>query len=154
MAGESLNDNIFAKFPLLSKIQTLSHKLLVKQTSIYHHCNWHAIKPICSDLQVILSSLLKTEDILLKTKDGCTFWSFIEKTSMKQDPKPRVCSNFRWTPQQRHLVARNGTNLGPVDLDSDISPWQWHLVAKNSTNLGPDDVSSDVPLVEASSGQE
>ena len=30
---------IFAKFPLLSKIQTLSHKLLVRQTSNHHHCN-------------------------------------------------------------------------------------------------------------------
>ena len=36
---------IFAKFPLLSKIKTLSHKLLVRQTSNHHHCNWHAQKP-------------------------------------------------------------------------------------------------------------
>ena len=33
---------IFAKFPLLSKIQTLSHKHLVRQTSNHHHCNWRA----------------------------------------------------------------------------------------------------------------
>ena len=45
----------FAKFPLLSKIQTLSHKLLVRQTS-YHHCDQHALKPNCRDFQVILSS--------------------------------------------------------------------------------------------------
>ena len=32
------------EFPLLSKIQTLSHKLLVRQTSNHHHCNWHAQK--------------------------------------------------------------------------------------------------------------
>ena len=32
----------FAKFPLLRKIQTLSHKLMVRQTSNHHHCNWHA----------------------------------------------------------------------------------------------------------------
>ena len=33
---------IFAKFPLLKKIQTLSHKHLVKQTSNHHNYNWHA----------------------------------------------------------------------------------------------------------------
>ena len=33
---------IFAKFPLLSEIQTISHKLLVSQTSIHQHCNQHA----------------------------------------------------------------------------------------------------------------
>ena len=46
----------FAKFPTLSKIQTLSHKLLVRQTSNHHHCNWHAEKPISRDFQVISSS--------------------------------------------------------------------------------------------------
>ena len=35
---------IFAKLPLLSKINTLSHKLLVRQTSNHHHCNCHAQK--------------------------------------------------------------------------------------------------------------
>ena len=30
---------IFAKFPLLSKIQTLSCEHLVRQTSNHHHCN-------------------------------------------------------------------------------------------------------------------
>ena len=39
--------------------------------------------------------LLKTEDIFLKTKDGCTFRPFIEKTSVKQDLKLQVCSNFQ-----------------------------------------------------------
>ena len=33
---------IFAKFPLLSKIQILSHKLLVRETSNHHQWNWHA----------------------------------------------------------------------------------------------------------------
>ena len=47
---------IFVKFPLLSKIQGLSHKLSVRQTSTHHHCNWHAQKPICWDFQVIWSS--------------------------------------------------------------------------------------------------
>ena len=41
---------------LLSEIQTLSHKLLVRQTFNHHHCDWHAQKPICKDFQVILSS--------------------------------------------------------------------------------------------------
>ena len=36
---------VFAKFPLLSKMQTLSHKLLVRQNSNNHHCNWPAQKP-------------------------------------------------------------------------------------------------------------
>ena len=45
--GEAQNEFFFfAKFPLLSKIQTLSHKLLVRQTSNHHHCNWHTQKPI------------------------------------------------------------------------------------------------------------
>ena len=59
---------IFAKFPLLSKIQTLSHKLLVKQTSNHHHCNQHARKPICWDFQVLLScsSWSKTTLYILK----------------------------------------------------------------------------------------
>ena len=47
---------IFPKFPLLSKIQTLSHQLLVRQTSNHHHCNWHAQKPTCRDFKVTLSS--------------------------------------------------------------------------------------------------
>ena len=36
---EAQNEVFFAKFPLLSKIQTLSHKLLVRQTFKHHHCN-------------------------------------------------------------------------------------------------------------------
>ena len=32
----------FAKFQLLSKIQTLSQKLFIRQTSNHHHCNQHA----------------------------------------------------------------------------------------------------------------
>ena len=46
---------IFAKLPLLSKIQTLYHKLLVRQTSNHHPYDWHAQKPICKDFQVIFS---------------------------------------------------------------------------------------------------
>ena len=46
----------FAKFPILSKIQTLYHKLLIKQTCNHHLCNWHAKKSRCGDFQVILSS--------------------------------------------------------------------------------------------------
>ena len=59
----------FAKFPLLNKIQTLSHKRLVRQTSNYHHCNWHAQKSICIDFQVILSnsSWSKQLSVFLRT---------------------------------------------------------------------------------------
>ena len=39
----------FAKFPLLSMIQTFSYKPLVRQTSNYHHCYWHAQNPICRE---------------------------------------------------------------------------------------------------------
>ena len=46
----------FAKFPFVSKIKTSTHKLLGRQTSNYHYCNWHAQKPIGRDFQVILSS--------------------------------------------------------------------------------------------------
>ena len=54
--GEAQNEVFLAKFPLLSKIQTLSEKMLVRQTSNHHHCNWHAKKPLCRDFQVILNS--------------------------------------------------------------------------------------------------
>ena len=47
---------IFAKFPLLNKIQTLSHKLFIRQTSNHQHCDQNAPKPNSRDFQVILSS--------------------------------------------------------------------------------------------------
>ena len=56
---------IFAKFPLLSKIQTLSHKLLVRQTSNHHHCNQHAQKPTSSDLEQFF--LVKNNFVYLLT---------------------------------------------------------------------------------------
>ena len=42
----------FAKFPLLSKIQTLSYKLFIWQTSNHHHCDRYAQKPTGKDFQV------------------------------------------------------------------------------------------------------
>ena len=57
------------KFPLLSRIQTLSHKLLVRQTSNHHHCNQHAQKPISRDFQVILSSLSSSKTTLCIFKE-------------------------------------------------------------------------------------
>ena len=60
---------IFAKFPLLSKKQTLSHKLLVRQTSNRHHWNWHSQKPICRDFQVISSSSSWSKTILCIFKE-------------------------------------------------------------------------------------
>ena len=59
---------MFAKFLLLSKIQTLAHMILVKQTSDHHHCKWHAQKSFCSDFQLILSSFF-----LIKNKFVCMF---------------------------------------------------------------------------------
>ena len=57
MRGEAQNKVFFcAKFPLLSEIQTLFHKLLLRQTSNHQHCDCHAQKLICRDFQVILSS--------------------------------------------------------------------------------------------------
>ena len=47
---------IFAKFSLLSKIQTLSHKLVVRHTSHEHHCNQHAQTPIRKHFPVISTS--------------------------------------------------------------------------------------------------
>ena len=44
-------------------------------------------------------------------------------------------------------MVKSGTNLGLVDLWSDIcptSPWQTHLMVKSGTNLGQVDLSSDV----------
>ena len=63
---------IIAKFPLLSKIQTLSHKHLVRQTSNNQHCNQHAQKHTCRDFQVILSSSSwsKTTLCIFKKKYG------------------------------------------------------------------------------------
>ena len=38
MEGKAQNElGFFAKFPRLSNMQTLSHKLLIRQTSNYHH---------------------------------------------------------------------------------------------------------------------
>ena len=50
-------------------------------------------------------------------------------------------------------MANNSTDLGPVDLSSDVTPVVENLVANSSTNLDLVDLSSDVPSVEASSGK-
>ena len=54
--GRGKNEVAFEKFPLLREIQTLSHKLLVRQTSNHCHCNQHAQKPKCREFQVISKS--------------------------------------------------------------------------------------------------
>ena len=53
---ERVKMRCFCKIPLLSQIQALSHKLLVTQTSNYHHCTLHTQKPTCMDFQVTSSS--------------------------------------------------------------------------------------------------
>ena len=55
---EAQNEVFFAKFPSLSKIQTLSDKLFLQQTSNYHHCDWYAQKPKCRDFLVIFEQFL------------------------------------------------------------------------------------------------
>ena len=59
---------LFAKFPLLSKIQTWSQRMLVRHTSNHNHCDWHVQKPLCQDFQVILnnSSWSKTTLCIVK----------------------------------------------------------------------------------------
>ena len=69
MGGESQNEGHFCKFPLLSKIQTLSHKPLVRQTSNHCHCNQHAQKPTCRDFQMILSSSSRSKTTLYIFKE-------------------------------------------------------------------------------------
>ena len=73
---------IFAKFTLLSMIQTFSHKLLVRQTSNHHHCNWHAQKSTSMDFEVILSSSSwsKTPLCILRNKYGIQIGNAMEKT--------------------------------------------------------------------------
>ena len=72
---------IFAKLSLLSKIQTLSQKLLVRQTSNHHHCNWNAQKPIGKYFQVILSSssCQKQLCVFLRNKYGFQTGNAMEK---------------------------------------------------------------------------
>ena len=87
---------IFAKFLLLSKIQTLSHKLLVKLPN-HHHCNWHAQKPSCRDFQVILnsSSRSKTTLYILKNKYGFQIFCFkkiVESALVPELKKLKTCS--------------------------------------------------------------
>ena len=79
--GEAQNEGYVSKFPLLSKIQTLFHKLLVRQTSNHHHCNWQAQIPICSNFEVILrsSSWSKTALCILRNKYGFKIGNAMEK---------------------------------------------------------------------------
>ena len=60
-------------------------------------------------------------------------WSFVEKTSVKQDPKPQVCSNFQMSflhlsqmdpPVEASQASLTyGQPLGQADLQSDVPPW-------------------------------
>ena len=85
---------IFEKFQLLSKIQTLSHKLLPRQTPNHHHCNWHAPKPLCKDFKVILSSssCSKTTCVFLRNKYGFQIGKGLEKNKLyfDQEEMPKM----------------------------------------------------------------
>ena len=76
--------DVFAKFPLLSKIQTLSHKLLVRQTSNHHHCNQHAQNLLFKDFQMILSSSSWSKTTLcnLRNKYGYQIANAMEKLTL------------------------------------------------------------------------
>ena len=60
---------LFVKFPLLSKIQTLSHKHLVRQTSNHHHCDQQVQIPIGRGIWVILSFSTWSKTILCIFKE-------------------------------------------------------------------------------------
>ena len=59
-------------------------------------------------------------------------WSFVEKTSVKQDPKPQVCSNFQTSflhlsqtdaPSRASQVSLTfGQPLGQAHIQSDVPP--------------------------------
>ena len=79
--GEKPKMSFFAKFSLLSKIPTLSHKLLVRQTSNHHHCHWNAQKTRSRDFQVIFSSSSwsKTTLYIFRNKYGFQIGNAMEK---------------------------------------------------------------------------
>ena len=87
----------FAKFPLLSKIWTLSHKLLVRQTSNHHHCDWYGQKFIGWDFQLILSSSSWSKTTL------CIFKEQIWFPNRKCYGKNKLC--FDSLSQQRKALS-------------------------------------------------
>ena len=54
--GGEGHHEVFLQIPVMIFLYKLYHKLLVRQTSSHHHCDWHTQKPVCRDFQVILSS--------------------------------------------------------------------------------------------------
>ena len=83
---------------LLSEIQTLSHKLLVRQTSSSHyHCDQYAQKLVCKNFQVILnsSSWSKKCSVFLRNKYGSQIGNAMEKYEYyKQDLSLPVESTY------------------------------------------------------------
>ena len=73
-----------AKFPLLSQIQTIFNKLLVRQTSNHHHCNWHAQKTykqgFSSDFEQFF--LVKNNFVYFKDKYGFQTRNATEKNTL------------------------------------------------------------------------
>ena len=75
----------FAKFPLLSKKQTLSHKLFIRQTSNHHHCNWHAQKPACQGLSKWFQAVLPSQKqlcVFLRNKYGFQIGNAMDKITV------------------------------------------------------------------------
>ena len=101
----------------------------------------------------------------LKPGEGSIFLFLVfrrKDLSVKQDPKPQVCSNFqcpfctsvRWTPQASQVSLTFGQPLGQADLQSDIPPGRgiwWPRVVLHQVSLtfglsvGQADIQSVVP---------
>ena len=70
------------------------------------------------------------------------YWSFIEKTSVKQSMKCKVCSNFQ---MQMYPPVESSSGQGQYYIR-----WAWHLEECNCKGT----FQSDVPQVKESGGQE
>ena len=96
---------------------------------------------------VPMSLIDKFEQEIHSMEKSRYHWSFIEKTSVKQSMKYKVCSNF-----QMYLICL--TDVPPVEASSGQEQYYirsaWHVEECNWEGSR----QSDVPPIEASSGQE
>ena len=109
----------------------------------------------------LIANIYIRADIILH--DMSDHQSFVEKTSVKQDPKPQVCSNFQMSflhlsktdplVEASQVSLTLGQPLGQADLQSDISPveassgQEWYYIKVSLTfgqPLGQADLHSDV----------
>ena len=95
------------QFPLMPPTLPASPK------SLYTPCQ-PPIPPLsphhqCRHLVVKSSTTAAQHDMLSACRSGCCF--------VRCTPTPSCSLN---APRERHLVAKSGPNLGPVDLSSDV----------------------------------